>query len=151
MTPSDPKRYGRCNKRWDVKPSWFGSSTAIVKACWKTAAAVTSQISPHFYKLHPLVDKLFMSAMAFCWSCPFPCSNPGSNKRGLTSVTRAYKSPPLQMESAAERGREVSGWGVGGGSEVWKMGKLLVGNHINARRWANKVAASEVEPSQARG
>lgn len=61
------------------------------------------------YKLHPLVDKLFMSVMAFCWSCPFPSSNPGSNKRGLTSVTRAYKSSLLQMESAAEWGMEVSG------------------------------------------
>lgn len=61
------------------------------------------------YKLHPLVDKLFMSVMAFCWSCPFPSSNPGSNKRGLTSVTRAYKSPLHQMESAAEWGMEVSG------------------------------------------
>lgn len=61
------------------------------------------------YVLLPLADKLFMSVMAFCWSCPFPSSNPGSNKRGLTSVTRAYKSPLLQMESATEWGMEVSG------------------------------------------
>lgn len=68
------------------------------------------------YKWHPLVDKLFMSVMAFCWSCPFPSSNPGSNKRGLTSVTRAYKSPLLQMESAAEWGMEVSEGGRAGES-----------------------------------
>lgn len=33
-------------------------------------------------------------------SCPFPSSNPASNKRGLTSVTRAHKSPLHQNEES---------------------------------------------------
>lgn len=66
------------------------------------------------HQSHPPTDKLFMSVMAFCRSCPFPSSNPGSNKSGLTSVSRAYKSPLLQMESAAEWGMEVSGCRAGG-------------------------------------
>lgn len=38
----------------------------------------------------------------------------------------------------------------GGWGEVWKMGKLLVENNINARWWANDKTASEVGLSQAR-
>lgn len=118
---------------------------------WNVRAVLSLQLNKHVKKLLRLLHlnsllsicitsswgtSFFMSVMAFCWSCPFPSSNPGSNKRGLTSVTRAYKSPLLQMESAPES--EV--WrsvGRGGRGKVWKMGKLLEENNINARRCAD--------------
>lgn len=61
-------------------------------------------------KLPPLWTRFFLLVLVFFSApVPFPCSNPASNKRGLTSVTRAYKSPLLQMERVGE-GRDGGLW-----------------------------------------
>lgn len=94
-------------------------------------------------------DKLFMWAVAFFFFAglvPFPCSNPGSNKRGLTSVTRAYNSPPLQMERAEgvrSKGLRSAVRGEGQRRRL-KDGKVISrGNRINARQQNNKGGGGE--------
>lgn len=108
-----------CSCKWNVKAILLRQLNKYTE--WLLKKKKLTSIFTHYVSL--CVDWLFMSVMAFCWSlsfvvgvsihpavcsCPFPSSNPGSNKRGLTSVTRAYKSPLLQMESATEWGMEVS-------------------------------------------
>lgn len=130
-------KHNSCRCKWNVKAVLILQLNKYTESLLKNHCGYYIWTLSTLYVLLPLGDKLFMSVMAFCWSCPFPSSNPGSNKRGLTSVTRAYKSPLLQMESATES--EV--WrsaGRGGRGKVWKMGKLLEENNINARRCANE-------------
>lgn len=78
------------------------SSDIYITSCGQ-ASCVSYGIFACLFRLQGLASTLQAGR------CPFSSSNPASNKRGLTSVTRAYKSPLLQMESATEWGMEVGG------------------------------------------